>query len=243
MHESKKLIGILQGFASGTTLGTVCFHFISEALHSDGDHEHSSVVSVVFFLLLGYAAVFLIDLIISRKTHHDHHEICHCHCEHCGGDSKKLVIAGFVMVCSIALHNLPIGMIIGTSSLGTGDFITVAALSTALAVTLHNIPEGMAAAVPFISGGMKSLPAILITASCGVTTVIGGIIGYEIGNISTAAFNVMLSLAAGAMLYVIFSELIPEALQNCKPKTMTVALMLGLMLSILMVFGGSHAHA
>ena len=242
-RESKKLIGILQGFAAGTTIGTVCFHFISEAMHSEGDHDHSSALPVILCLILGYAAIFLLDLFICKRMHHSHGDHSILECGHCESDHKKLIVAGFVMTGSIALHNLPVGMVIGTSSLGGSEFITTAALTTAFAVAIHNIPEGMAAAVPFVSGGMKKSHALLITASCGITTVIGGVIGYEIGNVSPTALTVMLSLAAGAMLYVVFCELIPESLLNCRPKAMATALVLGLTLSMLIVFGGGHAHA
>ena len=241
-QSSKKAIGILEGFASGITLGTVCFHFISEAMHTEGGHEHSSAYAVILFLTVGYAAVFILDLIITKKMHHDHGAHSGCGCEHCDSDRHKLIVAGIIMVCSVALHNLPVGMVIGTSSHVGKEFITTAAMTTAFAIMIHNIPEGMATAVPFISGGIKKPVAILISSSAGVTTVIGGIIGYEIGTVSPTALTVMLSLAAGAMLFVIFNELIPSALSNCRPRAMALSLLIGLAVSMLIVFGGGHAH-
>lgn len=254
-HFSKKLIGLLQGFACGVTLGTVCFHFIPEAIHSEGDHSHSSLWAVVLFLALGYAAVLLLDRFISKKMHHshDHHgHAPHAHshhshevleCSKCAeNESKKLVVAGMVMVCSVALHNLPVGMVLGASALGGSEFIPAATLATAIAVMLHNLPEGMATAVPLVSGGMKKSHALLAVAACGFATVIGGVIGYEIGTINPIALTVMLSFAAGAMLYVIFNELLPEAMSGCREKPLAASIVLGLAVSLLIVFGGGHAH-
>ena len=242
-RDSKRMIGLLLGFAGGITLGTVCFHFISEAIHSEGGHEHLSIFTVILCLILGYAAVFLLDTAITKKAHHSHGDHSHTDCHFCDSDPHKLIVAGLVMAGSIALHNLPVGMIIGASALGGSGFIPSAVMTTALAVALHNIPESMAATVPFVSGGMKKSYALLIVSSCGIPTVIGGIIGYEIGTFSPTALTVMLSLAAGAMLYVIFCELIPEALCNCRPKAVATAILVGLALSMIIVFGGGHAHA
>ena len=241
-QSSKKAIGILEGFASGITLGTVCFHFISEAMHTDGGHEHSNAFAVIFCLILGYAVVFLFDLIISKRLHHDHGSHSGHACRHCEGDRKSLIMAGVVMVFSVALHNIPVGMIIGTSSHVGKEFITTAALTTAFALIIHNIPEGMAIAVPFVSGGVKKPFAILITAAAGASTVIGGITGYELGTVSPMALTTMLALAAGAMLFVIFNELIPEALSNCRPRAVSLSIILGLAVSMVIVFGGTHAH-
>jgi ZIP family zinc transporter len=78
-------------------------------------------------------------------------------------------------------------------------------------ITLHNIPEGMAVAAPLLAGGVGKLRVVFLTAVCGTTTVMGGLIGVLIGNISGFAVAISLSAAGGAMLYVVFGEIIPQS--------------------------------
>ena len=82
----------------------------------------------------------------------------------------------------------------------------------AIVIGLHNIPEGMAVAVPLISGGMPKWKAVVITAITGAPTIIGALMGYYIGVLGPVALALALSFASGAMLYVVFAELIPESI-------------------------------
>ena len=107
---------------------------------------------------------------------------------------------------------------------------------------MHNIPEGMAVTVPFLTSGMKRSRALILTSLCGITTVIGGVIGYTVGTFSPLTLTVVLSLSAGAMLYVTFSELIPEAIDHCHPRVASAAMLAGLILSLIIAFGGGHGH-
>lgn len=241
---SDRIIGLLLSFAAGITLGTVCFDFISEALHAGDDHDHSSIAIVALGVVLGYALVYLLDRIVSEKAHHDHSDHGHRECGCCENNPRKMIVAGAVMAVSVAIHNLPVGIVIGTCvAAEPGGALSAGVLITALAIILHNIPEGMAVTVPFISGGVKKPHALLLTSACGFTTVIGGIVGFQVGSISPIALTVMLSFAAGAMLYVIFNELIPEAISCACPRSAAAMIFVGLMISMLIVFSGGHSHA
>ena len=143
------------------------------------------------------------------------------------------------MAIAIAIHNLPVGMVIG-ASFGTSSAIPSSAIAVAIAVAMHNIPEGMTVTVPLISGGMKRHRAILITALSGLPTVIGGLIGYQLGTLNPMAHSLMLSFAAGAMLFVRLCELIPEALGHYRSKLSGFSMLLGIFVSILIVFTHSH---
>ena len=241
-RDSSKIVGILMAFASGITLGTVCFHFISEAIHSGEGHDHASILTVTLGISIGYVAVLLLDNLITKRLHKGHHDHSHFECDCCDNDTHKLTVAGAIMAFSVALHNLPVGMVIGASSLSGAGFIPSATLTTALAIAMHNIPEGMTVTVPFLTSGMKKSKALAITSLCGITTVIGGVIGYTVGTFSPLTLTVVLSLAAGAMLYVTFSELIPEAIAHCHPRVASVAMLAGMIVSMLIAFSGGHGH-
>ena len=238
---SSKIMGSLMGFAAGITLGTVCFHFITEAVHSGEDHTLPTVATVLICMIAGYSAVSLFDRLITKKMHHNHSH-SHEECELCESNSHKMIVAGSVMAFSIALHNLPVGMIIGVSALGSPEAISYTMVSVALAVLLHNIPEGMSVSVPFLSAGVKKLHALLITCLCGITTVVGGVVGYYIGNIIPIGLTVLLSLTAGAMLFVVLNELIPYAMSNCSRKTFSTAFLSGFLISLFIAFTGNHNH-
>ena len=105
-----------------------------------------------------------------------------------------------------------------------------------LAVTLHNIPEGMAVAVPLISGGTGRVKATLITAACGLPTVLGAWLGFWLGDIGPLGLTLSLGFASGAMLYVVFGEILPEAYLIYRSKLPAFAVMVGLALGMFMIF-------
>lgn len=84
-------------------------------------------------------------------------------------------------------------------------------LSLAIAIALHDIPEGISISLPLKTGGFSKTKSIVLTAISGVSTGIGAFFGAVIGNISQNLIGLSLSFAAGAMLYIISCEIIPES--------------------------------
>lgn len=105
-----------------------------------------------------------------------------------------------------------------------------------LSVTLHNIPEGMAVAVPLITGGMGRAKAILITALSGAPTIIGALVGFALGTLSPFWLSLSLSFASGAMLYVVFGELLPEAILMWRSKMPALASVVGLLVGLMIIY-------
>ena len=105
-----------------------------------------------------------------------------------------------------------------------------------LAVTLHNIPEGMSVSVPLISGGMSRRKAIAVTALSGVPTVVGAMLGYSLGLISPVWLTLALSFAGGAMLYVVFGELLPESFLMWRSKAPGTSALIGTLVGVLLVY-------
>ena len=106
-----------------------------------------------------------------------------------------------------------------------------------LAVTLHNIPEGMAVSVPLISGGMGKTKAVLITALSGVPTIVGALLGYLIGEIGPMGLALSLGFASGAMLYVVFGEILPQAILMYHSKLPAFSAIAGILVGVLIIFG------
>ena len=140
------------------------------------------------------------------------------------------------MSCAIALHNVPEGMTIGASYASNDGVMGSAALILAVLIGLHNIPEGMAVSVPLISGGMRKGKAVLITALSGVPTILGALLGYLIGDIGILGLALSLGFASGAMLYVVFGEILPQAILMYHSKLPAFSAIIGMLVGLFIIF-------
>lgn len=251
--DSQKIVSLLLSFAGGVMLSLVCLDLLLEAINpGESTGSFGNLCIVVAGLLLGFVIVYLLNLAIDSHTEKevDHIDDDHpktaddlgelIHSKHLDAHKRKnsgLFIAGVVMACAIALHNLPEGMVIGasyaaepTTALAGSGFVM------AILIGLHNIPEGMAVSVPLISGGEKKWKAVLITALSGAPTVLGAILGYYLGILNDLSLSIALSFASGAMLYVVFGELLPEAILMWRSKVPAFATLVGTIVGIFIIF-------
>ena len=249
--DSSKIVSLLLSFAAGMMLAVVCFDLMQEALNPTEENHPVHFLFVILFTAIGYGLVWLLNYFIDKhsnkevphideahpKTHDDLNEMIHAdHLEHHRGNKKQLFIAGLIMAIVIALHNLPEGMVIGASYATDGTkIIGGSGFLIAIVIGLHNIPEGMAVSVPLVSGGMKKWKALLVTACSGIPTVIGAVLGYALGLINPFVLSVCLSLASGAMLYVVFGELLPESILMWRSKIPALFLLIGLLVGFALV--------
>ncbi|MCI9262836.1 MAG: ZIP family metal transporter [Eggerthellaceae bacterium] len=253
--ESNRTISLLLAFAGGVMTAMVCFDLLAEAVDAAKTMTDLGVLIVIGAVVLGVAVVYLLNYLIDRKTraevshtadaahpetHDDIDELIHAdhlnmHKRH--NDSKlSLFVAGIVMACAIALHNIPEGMTIGASFAVSDNLMWGTGMIMAVLIGLHNIPEGMAVAVPLISGGTGRLKATLLTAACGLPTVLGAWLGFWLGDIGPLGLTMSLGFASGAMLYVVFGEILPEAYLIYRSKLPAFAVMVGLALGMFMIF-------
>ena len=105
------------------------------------------------------------------------------------------------------------------------------------AVTIHNIPEGMAVAVPLAAGGASRGRAVLTTAAAGAPTVLGAVLGFCLGTMGPGLQMLTLGGASGAMLYVVFGELLPESFRLCRSPAPVMAAVLGVLTGMGVVLG------
>lgn len=253
--ESNRTISLLLAFAGGVMTAMVCFDLLAEAEEAASQVTEHGVLLVILAVALGVAVVYLLNHLIDRKTrkevshtadadhpetHDDIDELVHAdhlnmHKRH--HDSKlSLFVAGVVMACAIALHNIPEGMTIGASFAVSSDLMWGTGTIMAVLIGLHNIPEGMAVAVPLISGGTGRVRATLLTAACGLPTVLGAWLGFWLGDIGPLGLTMSLGFASGAMLYVVFGEIMPESYLIYRSKLPAFAVMVGLALGMFMIF-------
>ena len=129
-------------------------------------------------------------------------------------------------------------MVIGASYANDGavGFTITGGLVLAIVIGLHNIPEGMSVSVPLIAGGMNKTKAVVVTALTGAPTIIGAILGYTFGSLGPTALAISLSFASGAMLYVVFGELLPESILMWRSKFPAFAMLIGLLVGMVIIF-------
>lgn len=249
--NSDKTVSLLLSFAAGIMLAVVCFDMVLSALRPD-ESTKVSLPIVLIGICVGYAIVALLNYVIDQqtnpeikhigkdhpKTADDLDELIHSnHLQKHMAESSNLFTAGLIMAVAIALHNIPEGMVIGAMYVGV-DYTKIVSSSgfvMAVVIGLHNIPEGMAIAVPLIAGGMKRKKAILLTALSGFPTVLGGILGFWVGSLGPVMNALALSFASGAMLYVVFGELLPESYLMWKSKAPAIGVMIGLCLGMMLI--------
>lgn len=221
--KSAKTVSGLLSFAAGVMLAVVCLDLVPDAI------ENSRTTLVLTGTAFGFLLVFLLNDLTFRFhiIEKDEADI----------SERRLFIGGIVTAVALALHNFSEGMVIGASFIRYGaDYrFTLSQTAVAAVIGLHNIPEGMAMAVPLASGGMRKSAAAAITALAGAPTVLGALVGYFLGTLSPLWLSLSLSLASGAMLYVVFGELLPEAYSlNSSPLPVFCALG-GILTGIFMV--------
>ena len=246
--DSVRTVSLLLSFAGGVMTSIVCFDLIVNAI-STGVSIYITSLGIIFGVLMVYLLNLLIDRTTNKEVTHidknhpstadDLDEIIHSNhlSEHLKKHDTKLslFVAGVIMACAIALHNLPEGMTIGASFASHKGVLEGSALVLAILIGLHNIPEGMAISVPLINGGVRRREAILITTLSGMPTILGALAGYFLGDMGALGLALSLSFASGAMLYVIFGELIPQSILMYKSKLPAFFVILGIILGLIVI--------
>lgn len=196
----KKLIAALLGFAAGVMVSVSVFELMPTSL------EMGSLLVLLVGFLLGCGLMFSLDLLVPH-AHLSQEDCLECENVERLKTTNQALRTGYLIFLGIALHNVPEGLAIGAglkSSPALG-------LSIALAIGMHNVPEGLAVAGPLKAGGMGNMKVLLFTLAAGLMTPIGTLIGLAIFSISPAVISGSLSFAAGAMMYIVNDELIPQA--------------------------------
>lgn len=213
---------IFLGFCAGMMLTASLVCLIIPAVNMAG---HGGWWQPLTGVALGVSLVALLD----RITPHLHHltgldsspgvEEPHC-------TANRSIDRILLFVMAIAIHKFPEGLAAGVVFDGNdmGNAYTVA-----ITIALQNIPEGMVVVVPLLMIGVSYLRVIAVSVAVALTEVLGVILGFYLGDISSALLPTITALAGGAMLYVISDEMIPETHSHGFEKYATYALVVGVM--------------
>lgn len=218
-RPSKKFIGVSFSFVSAVLLTLVFVDFLPHAIghghyHVGIDlngamyqywHQHrgAGIWLTVIGVLLGVGLVYILKFF--DKYGHEHIHGIMPHNDHCSHDSltklekRRLLTSAFTVAFAIILHDLPKGLAIGSAG----------SIMAAVLIGLSCIPEGMSIAIPLKAGGTKWWKIIGVCGLAGVATILGAIIGYLVGGINVYLSGIMFAIAAGCILGVVFSEIMP----------------------------------
>ncbi len=212
-NNSNKFLSFILSFAGGLMMSIICFDLIPEALHI------SNISESIIGILLGIVVMTVCDVIVDNKFNN---KIIN------NKKQSNLLKTGIIISIGLAIHNIPEGLAIGSGF----DASVKLGYSLALAICFHDIPEGISMAVPMKNGGMETYKIMLYVILSGIATGIGALIGGIIGKISERIISICLSFAAGAMLYIVSGELIPESNELYKGRMTAIGNIIGLIIGI-----------
>jgi ZIP family zinc transporter len=141
---------------------------------------------------------------------------------------------GVLIASAIIIHNIPEGLAVGVAfSIAGGEKIGIV---LAIAIGLQNMPEGLAVAIPFLEGGMPKWKVFLIALGSGIVEPIAALIGGLLVGVFNSIIPVALAIAAGAMVYIVMVELIPETLSHGNKYIASLGIFIGFLILIIMQY-------
>ncbi|HZG56983.1 ZIP family metal transporter [Paenibacillus sp.] len=206
---------ILLAFTAGIMVSATMFNLIPVAL------DYSNLMTVTIGILLGTLVLSLME------RNMPHIDLAHAKSSTVQFDQKSMLI-----ITAITLHNLPEGLSVGVSyaseSAGLGPLI-------ALAIGLQNAPEGFLVALFLVTQKVKKFTAFLIATLTGTVEIVTGLIGFFLTSYVSNLVPYGLAFAAGAMLFIVYKELIPESHGDGHESASTFSFILGLIAMIAMI--------
>ena len=199
-----KLQKILSGFASGVMIAASIWSLIIPSINMAEEQGDISWLPASIGFLVGVAFLLMLDSIIPHL---------HIETKKPEGIKSKLKNAT-MMVLAVTLHNIPEGMTVGVvyaGLLAQNTNITLAgALALSIGMAIQNFPEGAIISMPLKSEGMSKTKSFLYGTLSGIVEPLGAIITILLTSVVTPILPYLLAFAAGAMIYVVVDELIPE---------------------------------
>ena len=211
----------LLGFASGVMVAASFWSLLLPAI----DMGSGNVVPAALGFLLGMGFLLLIDELTP-----------HLHIGSTKAEGPRSRLSRTAMLAlAVTIHNLPEGMAVGVVFAGEAQGLTLsAALAVSIGIAIQNIPEGAIISMPMHAEGNSRWRSFLIGTLSGVVEPLGAVAILLLASVLGVALPYMLAFAAGAMMYVVVEELIPETAQGTHTNLSTISFALGFVLMMVM---------
>ena len=224
----ERLQKALLGFASGVMVAASVWSLLIPSIDMSHGEGAMQVVPAAVGFLLGMGFLLLIDELTP-----------HLHVGSSKPEGLKARLSRTAMLAlAVTIHNLPEGMAVGVVFAGTqdeqADISLMSALAMSIGIAIQNIPEGAIISMPMRAAGNSRWRSFIIGSLSGVVEPVGGLLIILLASLFLPAMPYLLAFAAGAMLYVVVEELIPEASNGAHSNLSTIGFALGFVLMMVL---------
>lgn len=218
----------LTGFAAGVMVAASVWSLLIPSIEMTGKEGFLSIVPAITGFLFGILFLLFLDNIIP-----------HQHIDSNQSEGPKTHLSKTTkLVFAITLHNLPEGMAVGVALAGAmehNSYISMAgAIALAIGIAIQNFPEGAIVSMPLRSAGNSRGKSFLMGTLSGVVEPIGAVITILLASVILPVLPYLLSFAAGAMMYVVVEELIPETQEGRHSNMGTIGFAIGFLLMMVL---------
>ncbi len=219
-----KLQKILLGFASGVMIAASIWSLLEPAIGTYNDFKKWLIPAIGFLVGIGF--LLLLDYLIPH-IHIDKQE---------EGIKRNKLSKTFKMFLAVTLHNIPEGLAVGVVIAGmiSGNINEHAMLALSIGIAIQNFPEGAIISMPLKEEGYSKLKAFLYGFGSGIVEPIAALIAILLTYYVSTILPFVLAFAAGAMIYVVVEELIPEANTGNHSNLATIGLAIGFALMMVL---------
>lgn len=227
---NKRVLDAMLGFASGVMIAASFWSLLKPAIEMTEKSSTIAWVPAFVGFLLGGGVIYIIDKVLPHL--------------HLGLEIEKAEgiktswQRSVLLILAVTLHNIPEGFAVGVSFGALANTPDLTTLSAAVALTvgigIQNFPEGAAVSIPLMREGLSKFKGFSLGQLSGVVEIIGGITGAYFVSRMVTILPYALSFAAGAMIYVVVEELIPESQRGDETDLSTIGAMIGFAIMMLL---------
>ena len=225
---NKVLEKLMLGFASGVMIAASIWSLLIPSIEMSELQGKTGWIAPAIGFLLGMAFLLLLDTIIPH---------IHLDKEKPEGIKSKLKKTT-MLILAVALHNIPEGMATGVTfagaTLGNTGISIASAFALAIGIAIQNFPEGAIISIPLRGEGVSRKRAFIYGALSGIVEPIAAIITIFLTSLITPVLPYILSFAAGAMIYVVVEELIPESQMGEHSNIGTIGVAIGFVIMMIL---------
>lgn len=233
---SRKLLDIMMGFAAGVMIAASFWSLLQPSIeYAKGNYGVWSWMPAALCFLLGGFFLRFIDAVVPH-LHLSKKDVSEA--ESLPEHSRNKLSKTALLFLAITIHNFPEGLAVGVAfgalSSNSSPEVFIGAVGLALGIGLQNVPEGAALSIPIRTDGESRLKAFYWGSMSAIVEPIGAVLGAYAVMVMTAILPYALSFAAGAMIFVVVEELIPDSQTNGNTDVATLGLMVGFVLMMVL---------